>query len=126
MCHHENINAFEELILCHVYEVREGQTQYFGAADQAAAGTGRYFVRCFDCGLEKWYGKRRPKWLNRILSSPVTEDGAHRANQALQRSPVTVWGITPPERQLQAGLDDFDDIEHDFDDEELDDEEAAL
>ena len=61
--------------------------------------------------------------------TPVTEDVAHRATQALQRSPVTVWGITPPERQLQAGLDDFDDDDFDdddFDDDDFDDEEDEL
>lgn len=58
--------------------------------------------------------------------TPVTADVAHKATQALQRSPVTVWGVTPPERQLlperHAGLDyEYYDV-----DEELDDEEDEL
>ena len=69
---------------------------------------------------------RAIKTLMDAASRPTTAAPNAATCKALERSPVTVWGITPPERQLQAVLDDFDDIEHDFDDEELDDEEAAL
>lgn len=54
--------------------------------------------------------------------TPVTEDVAHRATQALQRSPVTVWGVIPANHQIEAPYE-YLDVEEEFDDEELVDDE---
>jgi len=43
--------------------------------------------------------------------TPVAEEIARRAVEALRPRPVTVWGVVGPERQIEAGMDHEEELE---------------
>ncbi|TET45067.1 MAG: hypothetical protein E3J66_00170 [Dehalococcoidia bacterium] len=71
MCKHQNCIIFEEFEVFNVIAVRGGVP---GSTDMAFAPpepTGRFFVSCRDCGMEKTFVARRPKWLDRYLDESL-------------------------------------------------------
>lgn len=59
-CKHKTCVIQEEFICVSEVIVVDGQTESKNALDPFP--TGKYFVRCYDCGLERTYTKC-PKWL---------------------------------------------------------------
>ena len=72
MCKHKNSIILEEFEAFNVIHVRNGVPGHTEAAFSPPEPTGRFFVRCKDCGLTKTYASRRPKWLDRYLDQSLT------------------------------------------------------
>ena len=46
--------------------------------------------------------------------TPIDETVARKACSVLRKSPVTVWGVIGPERQLEMGLSEDDEYQEDI------------
>ena len=67
-CKHLNVEIDEEIIGTQYIEVENGQKVFDGDAGANFDPTGRYFVKCKDCGLKKTYTlSNRPRWLRDYL-----------------------------------------------------------
>ena len=107
-CKHRNCDIYEEFIANDVITVRDGVAAKASHAGLSIDPTGRFFVRCGSCGLERtYYIGNLPKWLDRYLQSslcPPTPtapdlaeprrdtasgklDGAHSGETSLTASP---------------------------------------
>lgn len=67
MCKHLNCDVREEFLVHDIIFVNEGEASFPRRDLGHPVSTGHYFVRCYDCGMERAFGARRPKWLQRIL-----------------------------------------------------------
>ena len=72
MCKHLNCEVREEFLVHDVIFVRDGQVDHAQQDLEHPLATGRYFVKCYDCGMEKGFGSHRPRWLDQILDKAMT------------------------------------------------------
>lgn len=91
-----------------------GHTQIAGRiSEQEIAGN--MFLRVDVPDLEDIKGFTRflgPKAIYSI--TPIDETVVRRACNVLRKSPVTVWGVIGPERQLEMDLSEHDEPEEDI------------
>jgi len=71
MCKHLNCVIQEEFLVHDVIFVDKGVVSPADQDLEYPISTGRFFLRCSDCGLERGYGSRKPKWLQRILGEAL-------------------------------------------------------
>lgn len=63
-CKHLNVEIDEEFTGAQLIEIKNGRKIFDGDAGGDLVPTGRYSVRCKDCGLRRSYTLRnRPQWL---------------------------------------------------------------
>lgn len=97
-----------------------GHTQIAGRiSEQEIAGQMFLRVDVPDAGETK--GFTRFFGASAIYSiTPIDETVARKACDALKKTPVTVWGVIGPERQLEMPFDD------EYEDDECDDDEVPF
>lgn len=71
MCKHANCTVLEEFIIHDIVFVNKGVVSPPKHDMESPMPTGLFFVKCSDCGLERSYGSRKPKWLERILDESL-------------------------------------------------------
>jgi len=76
MCKHQNCVIYEEFTISNEIVVRGGVPGKTVEEIQPPFPTGRLLVICRDCGMEKMFGARWPKWLQKYLDQSL-ELGAY-------------------------------------------------
>jgi len=71
MCKHLNCEVQEEFIIHDVIFVKDGLVSTQGHDLEYPMPTGKYFVKCYDCGMKRSYKARKPKWLEGILDKAL-------------------------------------------------------
>jgi hypothetical protein len=65
MCKHQNCVIYEFFDAQDEIVVRDGIIQSISKIDLFPSG--KFFVKCWDCGMQRTYCSNRPKWLEDYL-----------------------------------------------------------
>ena len=71
-CKHQNCTVNEEISYWIAYHIENGRKDE--GFSPMGYPMGNVEVICNDCGMEKYYGKKKPKWLKNILEQPDVKE----------------------------------------------------
>jgi hypothetical protein len=73
-CKHRNCIILEEFTVHNEFAIHDGKMIYKAMAMEMPTPTGKLFVRCLDCGMERNFYPMWPKWLEAYLEMDEDEE----------------------------------------------------